>query len=372
MTLDKLATGEIRASRRHAMRMAARGIAASAIASTSFSLLRRNSACAADEVLPKHITPETLKAVRAGLDYLARTQSQDGAWHGGSRGDAYPCAVSALAGTALLASGNTPTRGRYATQVQATVDYLIKCSTKSGLITSAGEDSGQPMHGHGFALMFLAIAFGMEPREAQRQKIKEAVDKGILLTARGQSRAGGWSYTPASGDEGSVTVTQVQALRAANNGGFNVPRGTIEEAVRYLERCRTSEGGICYSLGSGGGPRPSISSAAVATLYNAGEYDAPIATDCLNYVWQVYLANKNQFNVDGHAFYFHLYASQGFYLSGDKYWDEYFPAVRDQLLNSQDKAEGYWEGDGIGRAYGTAIALIVLQLPYKYLPVYQR
>lgn len=343
------------------------GCLASAAAWAPWSAVR-----AAEEVLPKHITPETLKAVRAGLDYLARTQSPDGAWHNGSRGDGYPCAVSALAATALLASGNTPTRGRYAAHVQAAVDYLVKCSTTTGLITSSSQDNGQPMHGHGFALMFLALVYGMEPREAQRQKIKEAVEKGILLTARGQSRAGGWSYTPASGDEGSVTVTQVQALRAASNGGFNVPRGTIEEAVRYLERCRTAEGGICYSLGSGGGPRPSISSAAVATLYNAGEYDAPIATDCLNYVWQVYLGRKNEFQIDGHAFYFHLYASQGFYLSGDKYWDEYFPSVRNQLLGSQDKSEGFWEGDGIGRAYGTAIALIVLQLPYKYLPVYQR
>ena len=30
------------------------------------------------------------------------------------------------------------------------------------------------------------------------------------------------------------------------------------------------------------------------------------------------------------------------------------------------------QGDGIGKAYGTAIALVILQLPYKYLPVYQR
>ena len=43
------------------------------------------SARAAEEVLPKHITPETLKAVRAGLDYLARTQGTDGAW-GGDQG----------------------------------------------------------------------------------------------------------------------------------------------------------------------------------------------------------------------------------------------------------------------------------------------
>jgi hypothetical protein len=38
----------------------------------------------------------------------------------------------------------------------------------------------------------------------------------------------------------------------------------------------------------------------------------------------------------------------------------------------RNKAEGSWDGDGIGKTYGTSIALVILQLPYKYLPVYQR
>jgi len=152
-----------------------------------------------------------------------------------------------------------------------------------------------------------------------------------------------------------------------------VPRGTIENAVRYIERCSTPEGGIVYSLGSGGGPRLAISAAAVATLYNAGEYDSPVAKRCLDYVWGQFGANKNQWSKHGgHDFYTHLYASQAFYMSGDQYWDEYFPTARDQLLTMQNKAEGSWNGDGIGATYGTAIALVVLQLPYKYLPVYQR
>ena len=100
----------------------------------------------------------------------------------------------------------------------------------------------------------------------------------------------------------------------------------IEEAVKYLEKCRTPEGGIQYSLGSGGGPRLPISAAAVATLYNAGQFDSPIATDCLKYVWDQFRANEGWNKGGGHAFYTHLYASQGFYMAGDEYWDNYFPA----------------------------------------------
>ncbi len=69
-------------------------------------------------MLPKHINRETLKAVRDGLDYLARTQGGDGGWHEAG-GQAYPVAVSSLAGMAFLAGGNTPTRGHYAQQVKA-------------------------------------------------------------------------------------------------------------------------------------------------------------------------------------------------------------------------------------------------------------
>lgn len=325
----------------------------------------------AAEVLPKHITPEALKSVRIGLDFLARTQNTDGAWHESAGGEAYPVAMTALAGTALLANGNTASRGRYAPQVEAAINYLVNCTTDSGLITGPGEESGRPMHGHGFALMFLASAYGSTVKESLRAKMKVSIDKGVDLTARGQAGSGGWTYTPGDGDEGSVTVTQIQALRAAHNGGFRVPPATIENACRYIERCSTPEGGILYSLWSGGGPRFPISCAAVATLYNAGEYDAPIAERCLKYVWGVF-ENSKGWAKGGHDYYSHLYASQAFYLAGDKYWDVYFPSVRDELIGMQDKNEGSWPGDYIGKTYGTSIALIILQLPYKYLPVYQR
>jgi hypothetical protein len=327
---------------------------------------------AADQVMPKHMTPAALKAVGAGLDYLARSQMADGSWGSDAGGEAYPVAMTGLCGMAIMANGNSTTRGRYAPQVEKAVDYLLNCSTSSGLITGPGQDNGRPMHGHGFALLFLSCAYGTETKPARRDKIKEVIEKAIKLTSEGQSADGGWTYFPGGGDEGSVTVTQVQALRAAHNAGLHVPRGTISEAVNYIEMCSTPEGGICYSLRSQGGARLPISAAAVATLYNAGQYDAPVANRCLEYVWANFKDSKTWSKPGGFAYYCQLYASQAFYLAGDEYWDSYFPATRDQLLGMQDKSEGSWSGDNIGKAYGTSIALIILQLPYKYLPVFQR
>ena len=73
------------------------------------SLTVGRASAQANEVLPKHVTPEMLKAVTKGLDYLSTHQSDDGSWIIGG-GQAYPVAMTGLAGTSLLANGNSPTR----------------------------------------------------------------------------------------------------------------------------------------------------------------------------------------------------------------------------------------------------------------------
>ena len=334
--------------------------------------LRANApAAAAEELYPKHVNAKVQQSVKRGLDYLAKTQGPDGNWTSGPDGASYPITMASLAGMAFLANGNTTTRGPYAENVERVVNYLVGQSKSNGIITGGSQEQGRPMYGHGFALMFLATAYGMETDPRTRERMRKTIVAAIDLTSRGQSNIGGWTYIPGGGDEGSVTVTQIQALRACHNAGFTVPKGVIEESVRYLERCKTPEGGIAYSFGSGGGARLAISAAAIATLYNAGEYDSKLADDCMSYVWKAFQANHAEWNVFGHGFYAHLYAAQAFYQAGDEYWDNYFPKTRDRLLGMQ-QADGSWNGDGIGPVFGTAVALTIFQLPYRFLPIYQR
>ena len=44
-----------------------------------------------------------------------------------------------------------------------------------------------PMHGHGFALMFLASVYGMITKESLRQQVRAAIRKAVTLTSQGQS-----------------------------------------------------------------------------------------------------------------------------------------------------------------------------------------
>ena len=59
------------------------------------------------------------------------------------------------------------------------------------------------------------------------------------------------------------------------------------------------------------------------------------------------------------------------YLSGDDKWLPYFEVMREHLIDTQND-DGSWDGDHVGSAYGTAVALYILQLPYKNLPINQR
>lgn len=330
----------------------------------------------ADDILerPRHVTPRTVQAVEKGIAWLARQQRRDGAIaDGGGNMGAYPVAMTALAGMAFLGHGDTPSTGRYSPVVKRICAFLTdsRQAGRDGLITSRGSgEEGRSMYGHGFSMMFLAQALGDDGDPRLQERIGKVLKAGIELTGRAQSGRGGWLYTPDSGgDEGSVTVTQVQALRACRNAGLAVPVRIVRQAVSYIEQSAQPDGGIAYQAG-GSGSQPAISAAAVAVLYNAGDYDSQVARRCLEYC-------KRNITVGGggggfgHWYYMHYYLAQAYWQVGGRDWDAYYPAVREHLL-SQQAGDGSWNGDGVGQVYGTSIALTILTLPYEHVPLYMR
>jgi hypothetical protein len=196
-------------------------------AALAFLLLLAPRPALAEDLLPKHITPQAQVAIKKGLDFLAKSHSEDGSFMADRDGQAYPMAMTALAGMAFLANGNTPSRGPYADHVGKIVEFLTSNVQPGGLITGPTQEQGYSMYGHGFSLMFLSSCYGMETNDKMRDRMKKIINNGIKLTASASSN-GGWCYTPGTGDEGSVTVTQIQGLRAASNAGFTVPKGAIE------------------------------------------------------------------------------------------------------------------------------------------------
>lgn len=317
----------------------------------------------------REIIPEQEEAVKKAVEWLAKQQSRDGSWSGNS-GQNYPCAMTGLAGLALLSQGTTPGRGLYGQNVMRAVEWLLKQQDKStGMISNAAD--GRSMYGHGFALTFLAECYGMIPAEHELSaRLKECLDKGVKLIARAQSRLGGWYYSPDSGnDEGSVTITQVQALRACRNVGVDVPFKIIDRAIDYIKKSQQPDGGIAYRAGMSGS-RPALSAAGAELLMMAGLYEDKATRKALAYLRTNITAGSTQ---GQHDSYTTFYTAQALHQVQGRQWADYFTQRRARYLREQSR-DGSWRytGWGSGPVFDTAIAVIVLSLPYEYLPIYQR
>jgi hypothetical protein len=328
------------------------------------------SLSAQNAAYPPGVSPAIHKSIQRGLTWLSRNMANDGSWRNSGGYGSYPAAMTGLAGMAFIASGSTPTRGRYWQEVRKSVGFLMKNADANTGVISIPAEEGRSMYGHGFATLYLASVYGMEEDLRKQAKLKRVLDKAVGLIASAQSSAGGWIYTPDSNsDEGSVTVTQIQALRACRMAGIVVDKKVIDKSVDYIKRCQNVDGSIRYSLNSGGDGRPAITAAGVAVLYNAGIYDdQPFVDKAVQYCKK---RIKTSVNNTGHHYYAQLYWSQALYQRGGKDWDDYYKSMAKWLMKQQSK-DGSWQGDGVGTVYGTAIALTIFQLPYSYAPIYQR
>ncbi len=314
--------------------------------------------------------PQVLKATERALDWLAKQQKR-GYWE--ANGGQYRVAMTALAGMAFVSEGSTTTRGKYASNIEKAVDYLIEVSQPNGLI--GYNQDYHYTYGHGFSMLFLSQIYGEEEDAGRREQLKKVLTKAVQFCAEAQTTAGGWGYVSAKDghdfDEGSTCVTQVQGLRACRNAGIPVPKEIIDRAKAYIEKCMTGDGGIQYSLKSGGGSRPPITAAALASMFNAGEYENDVTKKMLAYCEKnVWPASGNN-SLHGHWHYTHLYYAQVMYRLGDEKFNKYFNDVSKDILRKQS-ANGSWQEGHIGPVYTTAINVTILLMDNGYLPIYQR
>jgi hypothetical protein len=319
-----------------------------------------------------HADPRVQKLITRGLDWVASTQSRLGHWS--ANDGRYPTAMTALAGTALLAEGSTTMQGKYSKNIRMAVDYLLSRSRANGLIGDPGRDD-RYTYGHGYSMLFLSQVLGEEEDESRRKELIDALTRAVVFTGQAQTAAGGWGYVSAKDgsdfDEGSTTITQVQGLRGCRNAGIFVPKEIIDHAVDYIRKCTMADGGVQYSS-KGGGGRPAISAAAIACLFNAGQYDSQYVPKLRDYCRRNLADISNQ--GFGHWHYAHYYYAQVRYREGGKEWESYRDKIYNKLAAEASENGKFvvWNQGYIGPIYTTAINLTILQLENGALPIYQR
>ena len=297
----------------------------------------------------------------------------------------------------MLMEGSTVREGRYKDHIRKATDWLLDKSQKQnqrdGLIFSEqATEAGRYMYGHGFATLFLACVYGEEEVRERREKMKDILTRAVRYIANAQSSKGGYFYILRvegnDADEGSVTVTQLQALRACRNAGISVPKNVIDKAGKYLKDSTTPDGGVRYQLGDGGPGKPALTAAAISCLFSAGEYKNKYIQDWFKFCKRNQI-DKGEVSI-WHYEYTHYYFAQALYSLGDDGWEKMFPgtpanermtwtayrnAVFDNLMRTQN-ADGSFPGGGgfikVGPVYSTALLATILQLDRGVVPFYQR
>ncbi len=365
------------------------------------------------------IDEPTRVAIERGLRYLIRIQNDDGSWScdaGKKVNDGYEVfaggesvhhvGATALAVLAFLAAGHVPGRGPYGEPLDRAVAFLVSRVSPEGYIAS----DHTRMYSHAFATLALAEVYGMSREPKLRERLQTAVE----FTVKCQNPTGGWRYVPFTIESDmSVTVCQVVALRGARNVGIRVPQATIDRALGYVIESAITEDGPMGDERGAFNYQPistrynrssfALTAAGLTTLFQAGLYDneslryfvekngihkvpPPNIDDCVSFMNRYYHYVRREFRSHYFYYYGNYYAAQAMYNVGGsnpKAWEAWYDMVRDDLLAFQQRSPSPTDGSleesmwvsNVGpssNAFATAVALLILSMPFDYLPIHQR
>ena len=315
-------------------------------------------------------------AVESGLRWLKIHQNQsDGSWslqhhrgicngrcrHPGSV--VSPNAATGLALLAFLGAGHTHQSGRYQGEVAFGLSFLKSRINETKFGGSLSDDR---MYSHGLATLALCEAYAM----TKDPELKEHCEKAIKFIVSAQHAKGGWRYFPGNAGDMSVTGWQLMALKSAQMGGIYVPESTMDKATEFLNATEDSDGAY-YSYQPGERKTPTNTAIGLLMrMYLGWPRDKGVMDQGAEW-----LLSRGVSRTD---IYHNYYATQVIHHLRMDGWDEWNTELRDFLVKRQSKRgheEGSWHfshrwGQAGGRLYSTALAIMVLEVYYRYLPIY--
>ena len=119
---------------------------------------------------------------------------------------------------------------------------------------------------------------------------------------------------------------QVMALRGAKDAGLHVPDKTMDDAIKYINKCydtrhrRLPLPAVLGRARASPAPRPGV-----CVLQLCGEYDADEIKKAVEYMERIG-------DDRGHYWYGHYYAAHALNQVGGEEWEKYYKRMRDTLL----------------------------------------
>ncbi|MBX9788645.1 MAG: terpene cyclase/mutase family protein [Pirellulales bacterium] len=319
-------------------------------------------------------TLESEAAVERGLRWLAVHQLRGGSWNfnhdlvcrGACRNTGSAASTTAATGIVLLAflgAGCSHQDGPYQQTVRDALYYLGNCA----LATPHGGDLQQgSMYGQGLATLALCEAYAMTRDPALARVAAQALE--FVIYAQ-DSRGGGWRYFPGQPGDTTVTGWQLMALKAGQIAELPVSPGTVAATRRFLDGVQ-AESGAFY-----GYQRPARGATTTAVgllcrMFLGWQREHPALTHGAEWLAETGPAVDDM--------YFNYYATAVLNHYGGQPWQSWNPRMREQLIATQASSgheSGSWFFAGgqlvtAGRIVNTALAIMTLEVYYRYLPLY--
>lgn len=331
-------------------------------------------------------TKASEEAVRLGLQWIVKHQLPDGSWNfdhqkgpGGFRDSPDPGELSearlgatALALLPLLGNGQTHKVGKYKDSVRAGLDFLMKNAKRGGNGLSYHEQGGS-MYSHGLCGIVFCESFAL----SEDSKLAPFAQGTIWFIEEAQDTSGGgWRYSPRQRGDTSAVGWQVMALKSAKLSGLSIKKRTWQLVDKYLKNVSNTNGsfyGYLDAPDSQSRKSPACTSIGLlCRMYMGWDKDTPGLIEGVSY-----LGGKGPSPSD---MYYNYYATQVMKQYGGKDWDKWNKKMRDYLVKEQSKSgnsAGSWHLGGKnhstkrgGRLYETAMAVMTLEVYYRFLPLY--
>jgi hypothetical protein len=320
------------------------------------------------------------RAVEDGLRWILAHQSADGSWgfhhqkaggckcsHPGERES--KTAATGLSLLAFLGAGYTHQNGQHQAVVNAGLKYLMKTMRSNG---SWLGDSDK-MYSHAIATIALAEAWQMTGDETLKplaEKARHYIE--LAQNTTDSNRKGSWGYE--AGKPGDITVTawQLMALKSCQSAGLKTKPETWDLTNSFVDRLGSSDGTFGYDQ-----PKkktPATTAIGLFSKMHLGLHrESPLLVSGGDW-----LIDHGPSESD---IYFNYYATQVmFHRQGDD-WNNWNQKMRDYLIATQETGVGHlagsWHFDDKhgavgGRLYTTAMAILTLEVYYRYLPLYDK
>ena len=336
-------------------------------------------------------TNDSEKAVVRGLNWLSEHQAKDGSWSlspsavcgNQSCGEVNVESREAATGLAILpflGAGHVPgEKGPYKDVLDKGMEWLVSKVNKQERLMPPDSPNHFHMYAHAIVTIVLCEATALKPDGPWRA----AAQRSAQYIVNAQNRTdGGWRYAPGDAGDTSVFGWQVMALRSARVAGMNIPKPTTTLARRWLTIAQASNDQSAYAYQRGRPPTPVMTAEALLCRQLFG--DSPRARGMARGTMLVMDDLSRSFSIRN--YYYWYYATQLMHNSGGKNWSKWNPLIREKLISEQlsgkdsGHAFGSWQPllpttDRWGRTGGaimqTSLALLTLEVYYRYLPLYQ-